>query len=275
MKLQAIGKIRLALSPFEPQWANVPLYLTARGLTTSPVPHPSGEIFDVDVDFHDHLVNVRTGGGLVESVELRARPVSEFYVDLHRALTLAGVDAPLSERPSEVTDPIPFPEDRVHASYDPDAAHRFWRAMLSMDVVMREHRARFRGKASPVQFYWGTFDLAFSLFSGRSAEPPKDAGVIMRLGADAEQVCAGWWPGDERVPEPTFFAYAYPQPSGIDEADVRPETARWDESIREFLLPYEAVRTAADPRQTLLDFLASTQEAAMNRASWPSELVAG
>jgi hypothetical protein len=269
MELQAVGKIRLALSPFEPQWANVPLYVTPRGLNTSAIPHPSGEVFDVDVDLVDHRVRVRTGAGAVEEVELRARPVAEFYADLVAALERAKVPVELSTLPSEVADPIPFPEDTVHREYDPAAVDRFRRALASIDAVMREHRARSSGRTSLVQFFWGTFDLAATRFSGRPATPVGD-NEIMRRSTDAELFCAGWWPGDERVGAPTFFAYAYPKPDGIEAAAVAPAGARWDGAMGEFLLPYDDVRTAADPRRALLDFLDSTFEAGARAGGWPS-----
>jgi len=266
MKLQVVGKVRLALAPFEPQWANVPLYVTARGLTTSPLRHPSGEIFDVDVDLHDHHVRVRTGAGRVEDVELRARPVAEFYEELMRALQRAQVPTEITTTPSEVPDPIPFPDDTTHAAYDPEWAHRFWRALASIDSVMKEHRAPFRGRASPVHFFWGTFDLASTRYSGRAAEPYGD-NEIFRKSTDAEQFCGGWWPGDARVPAPTFFAYAYPKPDGIE------NEPGWDDGMGEFLLPYEDVRTAADPRRALLDFLERTYEAGARLARWDEALV--
>jgi len=273
MELQAIGKIRLALSPPEPQWAHVPLYVTARGLTTSPVPHPSGAVFDVDVDLLDHRVRVRTGDGRVEEIELRARPVAEFYADLVGALERAGVPVELSMLPSEVEDPIPFPEDTTHRSYDAPWVERFHRALLSTDAVMKEHRGRFRGKTTPVHFFWGALDLAVTRFSGRAATPPPGAGEIYRLGGDAEQICGGWWPGSEQFGAPAFFAYAYPKPDGIEDAPLRPGAARWDDALGEFVLPYDAVRAADDPRRTLLEFLESTYDAGAAAARWDRALV--
>jgi hypothetical protein len=248
MELQVIGKVRLALSTPEPQWANVPLYLTGRGLWTSTIPHPSGDVFDLDVDLVDHRVDVRTGSGRVERVLLRA-PVARFYTELMHALERADVPVEISTRPSEVPDPIRFPEDTVHASYDPDAVTRFWRALLAAEAVLREHRARFRGKAPPVQLWWGTLDHSMSLYTGRSLEPPSDANVITRVGGDEAQFCAGFWPGDERTPFSSFFAYMYPQPEGVERARW------WSDDRREFLLPYDDVRATDDPRRTLLEFL--------------------
>ena len=265
MYLQILGKLRLALSPREPQWAHVTLYVTARGLNTSPLPHPNG-VFDVDVDFIDHVVAVRTTDGRTEGVRLEPRSVADFYAELMEALERAGVPVEISTMPQEVPDPIPFPDDRVHASYDPDWANRFWRVLVSVDAVLKEHRGRFRGKASPVHFFWGTFDHTYARFSGRPLEPPPEAGVIEREGGDAEQAAAGFWPGDDKTTFPAFFAYTYPKPDGIEEA------ALWSTDLGEFLLPYDDVRTATDPRRALLDFLDSTYRAGAERAGWRADL---
>ena len=267
MYVQVIGKVRLTLAPMEPQWGQVPLYVTARGLNTSPIPHPAS-VFDIDVDLIDQVVSVRTVRGAVERIRLEPRSVADFYAELMSALAAAGVPVTITELPSEVSDPIPFPDDVGHASYQPEFATRFWRALVSIDSVMKEHRAEFRGKVSPVQFFWGTFDLAYSRFSGRSLEPPADADVITRHGADAEQACGGFWPGDERLPEPAFFAYTFPSPAGIEQAVVKPAAASWNAELGEFLLPYEAVRTAAEPRRDLLDFLETTYRAGTGQAGW-------
>jgi hypothetical protein len=249
MQLQVIGKVRLALSPFEPQWANVPLYMTARGVWTSTIPHPSGEVFDIDLDLVEHRADVRTGSGRVESVSLRTVPVADFYRELMAALERAGVPVEISTLPSEVPNPIAFPEDTVHASYDGEAVTRFWRALLGVEAVLREHRARYRGKAPPVQLWWGTLDLAVTRYTGRPVDVPPDAGIIMRLGGDEECFTAGFWPGDERTPYPAFFAYGYPKPDGV-------ETARWwNTELGEFVVPYDEVRESGDPRRALLEFL--------------------
>jgi hypothetical protein len=269
MYLQVVGKVRLALAPAEPQWGHVPLYLTARGLTTSPVPHPNG-VFDVDVDLVDHVVSVRTGLGAVEQVRLEPRSVADFYAELVGALERAGVPVEISTLAVEVPDPIPFPDDRVHSSYEPEWAARLHRVLLLVDAVLKEHRARFRGKTSPVHFFWGSFDLSYTRFSGRLLEPPPTAGTIMRATHDAEQACAGFWPGDDSFPEAAFFAYTWPQPAGIEAAAVEP--GAWSPQLGEFLLPYESVRTAPDPRRALLDFLETTYRAGAERADWPAEL---
>jgi hypothetical protein len=248
MQLQVIGKVRLALSPLEPQWANVPLYLTTRGLWTSTIPHPSGEAFDIDVDLTEHRVSVRTGSGRVEQTPLHG-PVAAFYTELMSALERAGVPVEISTLPSEVPEPIPFPDDTVHAAYDGAAVTRFHRVLLAVEAVLREHRARFPGKTPPVQLWWGSLDLTATRFSGRRLTVPEDAGVIARVSADEEQFCGGFWPGDARTPYPAFFASTYPKPEGIESAP------RWNAELGELVLPYDDVRRSGDPRRTLLEFL--------------------
>ncbi len=256
MYVQVIGKLRLALSPFEPQWANVPFYLTARGLTTSPM--PAGQrALEGEFDLLSHELVLRTSAGEVERRQLGG-DVAGFYHDVQQMLGRLQIDAPMWPVPTEVNNPIPFAEDHVHRTYDTEHAHRFFLVLSLVDLVMKEHRARFRGRTSPVQFFWGTFDLALLRYSGRAATPPPGAGVIERLGGDAEAICAGWWPGDERIPYPAFFAYVYPAPAGIDQISLKPDTAAWNSEAREFLLPYEKVRLAPDPRTAILEFLSST-----------------
>jgi hypothetical protein len=265
MYLQIIGKLRLALAPMEPEWGQVPLYVTARGLNTSPIPHPNDD-FDVDVDLVDHTVSVRTTRGRDERVRLEPRTVAGFYAELMQALERAGVPVQITTTPSEVPNRTPYPEDVEHSSYEPEWANRFWHALVSVDAVLKEHRARFRGKVSPVQFYWGSFDLAYSRFSGRLVEPPQGADVIMRFAHDAEQICAGFWPGDDTVPEPIFYGYTWPKPDGIETAPG------WNADLGELVLPYDAVRAAPDPRRALLDFLETAYRAGADRATWPAEL---
>ena len=248
MQLQVIGKVRLALSPLEPQWANVPLYLTGRGLWTSTIPHPGGEVFDIDVDLLDHRAAVRTASGRVERVPMHT-PVARFYAELMAALERAGVPVEISVVPSEVPDPIPFPDDTVHATYDAAAVTRFWRVLLAVEAVLREHRARFRGKAPPVQLWWGSLDLTTTRFTGRPVTPPAGADLITRVGGDEEQFCGGFWPGDACTPYAAFFAYMYPKPDDVERAP------RWNDALGEFLLAYDEVRESPDPRRLLLDFL--------------------
>jgi hypothetical protein len=270
MYTQVIGKLRLALSPFEPQWANVPLYVSVRGLTTSPIPVDL-RTFDAELDLIEHVLVMRSSDGRVDRRPLGGS-VAEFYADVMSILRRMDIDVSLSVVPSEVSNPIPFPDDRTHDTYDPAQATRFHRVLSMIAVVMREHRARFRGRTSPVQFFWGTFDLALLRFSGKRVEPPADAGTIMRYGGDAEAICVGWWPGDERSPAPAFFAYGYPAPEGIATVRVEPAAGAWIPTLGEFLLPYDAVRGERDPRRAILDFLESTYTGAAGLMGWDPDL---
>jgi hypothetical protein len=272
MYLQVIGKVRLALSPREPQWSNVPLYLTARGLTTSPMWNGRTGL-EIDVDFTDHQVVLASTQGRLERIPLTPSPVADFYRELMARLGDLDMQVHIWPTPVEVPDPIPFPEDRTHAAYDRAWAHRFWRALSRIDLVMKEHRARFRGRTSPVHFFWGSCDLANTRFSGRPAEPPPGADLVTRLSTDAEQLSAGFWPGDSRLSVPAFYAYAYPKPSGLEDESVRPEEASWNPELGEFVLPYEVVRRSGDPRRTLLEFLESTYQAGASRLDWDPALV--
>jgi Family of unknown function (DUF5996) len=271
MYTQVVGKIRLALSPFEPQWANVPLYLTARGLTTSPVPEGL-RTFDAEFDLVDHRLVLRASDGGSEQLRLRPQTVAEFYADVMAALARLDLEVTISPGPSEVPDPIPFAEDRVHDSYDPAQTNRFFHVLSQVDVVLKEHRARFKGKTTPVQFFWGAFDLALFRFSGRPASPPPGADTIMRYGGDAEQICAGFWPGHVGHSAPAFFGYPYPKPDGIETDAIRPDGASWNAELGEFLFPYDAMRTAPDPRRALLEFLESTYDVAAERMGWSPDL---
>ena len=272
MVTQIVGKLRLALSPFEPQWQNVPLYLTARGLTTTPI--SSGpQIFQVDIDLIGHEVLLLTTRGDLRRITLTARPVAEFYRDFLASLGSLGIEVEISPRPSEVPDPIQFAEDTTHSAYDPAWVRRFFDVLSRIDIVFKEHRAPFRGKTSLVNFFWGTFDLALTRYSGRAVKPPAGAGVIMRKGADAEVICSGFWPGSARVPAPNFFGYAAPAPPGIEKEAVRPAGAHWDPAIKEFLLPYDEVRKAASPRREILDFCESVYAAGARLARWDEALI--
>ena len=251
----------------------MPLYLTGRGLTTSPLwSGRSG--FAIDVDLIDHQVIIAVNDGRLERIALRARPVADFYQELMDRLKALEIDVSITTTPSEVENPIPFPRDTVHASYDPDWAHRFWRLLARIDLVLKEHRGRFRGRTAPVSFWWGTFDLSVSRFSGRPAQPPPDADLIRRVSGDAEQVCVGFWPGNPKLPEPAFFAYAYPKPDGLAQRLVRPDAAGWNPTLGEFILPYEAVRRSRDPRQAILDFAESTFQAGAGLQGWEPALLA-
>jgi hypothetical protein len=274
MYTQVVGKLRLALSPFEPQWANVPLYVTARGLTTSPVPLGL-RTFDAEFDLVDHELVLRTGDRGIERLPLRPQPVAEFFRDVMAALDRLGFAVTISPGPSEVPDPIPFAEDRTHQSYDAEHVNRFFRVLAPADVVLKEHRSWFRGKVTPVQFFWGSFDLVTTRFSGRPLTPPADADTITRYGGDAEQICGGFWPGHPHFPSPAFFAYGYPKPPGIEQAAIAPEEASWNNDLGEFIFPYDAMRAAPDPRRALLDFLDSTYDACAARLDWSADFTHG
>jgi Family of unknown function (DUF5996) len=271
MKLQVVGKVRLALTPFEPQWANVPLYLTARGMTTTPMAY-KGLIFDIDVDLIDHQVVIKTVRGESRCVALTHRPVAEFHADFMSNLSALGIVAEFSPSPSEVSDPIPFAEDTVHATYAPEWANRFWRVLSQVDQVLKDHRARFRGKSTPVHFFWGSFDLALTRFSGRPAEPPPGASFLERRSADAEQICVGFWPGHQRYPRAALFSYTYPKPDGIEEDGILPVGAAWSKDLGEFALPYDDVRTSKSPEEAILQFCESAYSAGARRARWDPEL---
>jgi hypothetical protein len=269
---QIVGKVRLARSPWVNHSWQVTLYVTARGLTTSPIPAANGS-FQVDFDFIDHWLLVRTSDGRVRGLELQPRSVADFNRELMATLRELGVETKIYARPNELADATPFAEDEAHASYDPDAAHRFWQVLVQCDRVFKAFRARFLGKCSPVHFFWGSFDLAVTRFSGRTA-PRHPGGVpnlpdwVAREAYSHEVSSAGFWPGDDRVPYPAFYSYAYPEPAGFAGAVVGPAAAKYDTNLREFLLPYEAVRTAASPDAVLLEFLQRTYEAAADHGKW-------
>ena len=266
MVTQILGKLKLALLPMEPEWGQVPLWVTPRGLTTGPLPDET-RTFAVDLDLVDHSLTIADSNGELVSLPLRP-PVASVYRDLMAALGKLGVKVEVSTLPSEVADPIPFPDDTTHAAYDPEPVDRFRRILVLVDMALREHRAGFKGRTTAVSFWWGTFDLAVTLFSGRPASPPPDADPIMRRGMDAEETCVGFWPGDDRFPDPAFFAYAYPSPEGYAASPVAPRGAFWSDALGEFVLPYEEVRSAASPHDAILAFCRSTHEAAATLGNW-------
>ena len=272
--LQIVGKTRLALAPMQNHWWQSTLYLSARGLTTSPIPYGDRE-FEVELDFIDHLLAVRTSDGERRGIPLEPHSVADFYRRYMALLTAMDIEFDMWPAPNEVADATPFAEDEAHASYDPDAAHRCWRILAQTDRVLKEFRGRFIGKSSPSHVWWGGFDISCTRFSGRTA--PRHPGGIPHLpdsvtveGYSHECISAGWWPGliGGPVAEPAFYAYSYPVPAGCDAAPVKPEAAYYHPQMGEWILPYEAVRAAADPRGMLLDFLQSTYEAAADLAKW-------
>ena len=270
MWTQVVGKVRLALAPLVNHWWQVPLYVTACGLTTSLIPDGT-RAFEITFDFLDHQLRIETSEGERREVPLRPQSVADFYGATMAALADLGITVKIWPVPVEVPAPVPFEEDRRHRAYDPEYARRFWRILVQTERVFTQFRARFVGKVSPVHFFWGSFDLAVTRFSGRPApRHPGAPGVADRVTREAyshEVSSAGFWPG-EGVGFPAFYAYAYPEPEGFDQSPVRPAQAYYDANLHEFLLPYDAVRTAASPDETLLAFLQSTYEAAADAAHW-------
>jgi len=269
---QIVGKIRLARTPWLNHAWHVTLYVTARGLTTSPIPD-GARTFQIDFDFVDHVLWVRTSDGHFRQVVLKPMSVAEFYGDVMHALAGLGITVKINGKPNEIPDAIPFADDRVHASYDRDFANRFWRVLAASNEVFAQFRTGFLGKASPVHFFWGSFDLAVTRFSGRKA--PRHPGGVPNLPDDVAQEAyshevssAGFWPGGGAIDYPAYYSYAYPAPEGFAAAPVRPSQAFFSKELGEFILPYDAVRTAADPRAVLLDFLQSTYDAAADLGKW-------
>lgn len=268
---QIVGKVRLSLTPWLNHGWHVPLYVTARGLGTSPMPI-GGELLEMEFDFIAHRLVCRTSRGDDRMLALRPRTVADFYDELVRLLAVLGVDLAINTMPNEMPDPCPFPDDDRHASYDAEAAHRFWRGLIQVDRVFKLFRSGFLGKVSPVHFFWGSFDLAVTRFSGRPA-PLHPGGVpglpdrVTREAYSHEVSSAGFWPGSDAFPQAAFYSYAYPEPSGFREQPV-PEGASFDPALGEFILPYDAVRAAPSPDAMLLDFLTATYVAAADCGGW-------
>jgi hypothetical protein len=264
---QIVGKVRLALTPLLNHWWNVPLYVTARGLTTSLIPHGERS-FELRFDFVHHLLVLETSDGAVKTIELRAKSVASFYAEFVAMLRSEKIDVKIWPVPVEVPNPIRFDQDQVHAAYDPKAVEKFWRILLSVDAVFYEFRSRFIGKSSPVHFFWGSFDLAVTRFSGRRAPDRPGADAVTREAYSHEVISVGFWPGGGDVKGAAFYAYAAPEPQGLKEARVRPEAAFYDKKLNEFLLMYDDVRGAASPREALLNFCESTYEAGAELGKW-------
>ena len=267
MWTQIVGKTRLALTPRVNHWWNVPFYVTSRGLTTSAIPC-AWRTFEVEFDFLSHTLEIRTSDGMTRALALAPRSVADFYAEYMAALQELGIGVTIRPRPDEVPDPIPFGVDRTHASYDADAAQRFWRVLTQVDRVFKQFRGQFVGKSSPVHFFWGSFDLAVTRFSGRPAPPRPGADSITREAYSHEVISAGFWPGSGPVQEAAFYAYAAPAPAGLADATVLPAAASYHRDLGEFILPYESVRGAPSPDATLLEFLQSTYAAAADLAHW-------
>ena len=264
---QVVGKVRLALSPHVNHWWEVPLYVSARGLATSAIPYRD-RLFELEFDFLDHHLAIRDSAGAARYVPLYRRSVSDFYRELMAVLQSIAIDVKIWPKPVEIPDPIPFDEDTVHAAYDAEAVGRFHRILMSVHCVLTEFRAGFLGKVSPVHFFWGSFDLAVTRFSGRRAPERAGADAITREAYSHECSSAGFWPGGGLVSDAAFYSYTSPEPSGYAQYAVKPSAAFYHPEIKEFLLMYDDVRKAPSPRGALRQFLESTYEAGANLAHW-------
>jgi hypothetical protein len=272
MWTQIVGKVRKARTPWVNHSWHVTLYVTARGLTTSPIPD-GARTFQIDFDFIGHILSIMTSDGAVRHMPLRPRSVADFYQELFANLAALGVQARIHTKPNEVVDAIPFDQDHRHASYDAEYANRFWRALVQADRVFKQFRAGFIGKCSPVHFFWGSFDLAVTRFSGRTA-PEHPGGVpncpdwVTREAYSHEVSSCGFWPGGEQLPYPLFYSYAYPEAQGFSAAPVRPQGARYDGGFHEFILPYDELRRTGQADALLLEFLQSSYDAAADLGRW-------
>ena len=265
MWTQIVGKIRMAASPPLNQWWHVTLYVNPRGLTTGPVPYPPG-IFEIQFDFQKHELDFSTSEGGRLSRPLRPESVAAFYHGVFETLASLGIAVEIDKKPQEVADAVPFDRDSTHCSYDRQYAHRFWRILVSSGKVFERFRSKFQGKCSPVHFFWGSFDLACTRFSGRPAPPRK--GVISGPAYSHEVCSAGFWPGGGVVDEPAYYSYTVPQPPGLEKEPIRPEAAAWNPQLSEFLLMYDDVRRAPSPEQALYEFLESTYDAGARLGKW-------
>ena len=272
MCTQIVGKIRLALSPRVNHFWHTPLYVSARGLTTSLIPCEDGS-FEILFDFIEHVLLIQKSDGTARRLALTPRSVADFYAEVMALLRAMGIEVKIWPVPVELEDPIPFEQDRIHAAYDPDYANRFWRILLSVDAIFKEFRGEFIGKCSPVHFFWGSFDLAVTRFSGRRAPVRDGVDPVTREAYSHEVISHGFWPGGVsaagvRVERPVYYAYAAPEPAGMADRAIRPASAGYDRALSEFIIGYDQVRTAPSPRTALLDFMQSTYEAAATLAGW-------
>lgn len=267
MWTQMVGKVRLRLTPLMNHWWNVPLYVTARGLTTSRIPYGE-KAFELWFDFIRHQLVLETSDGIVKTLPLAPRSVAEFYQEFMGMLRSAGIEVKIWRMPVEIPNPIPFDQDRVHGSYDPASVEKFWRILLPVDAALSQFRSRFIGKCSPVHFFWGSFDLAVTRFSGRRAPERPGADAMTREAYSHEVSSVGFWPGSGDVKDAAFYSYMVPEPQGFKEARVRPDAAYYDRQLGEFLLMYEDVRKAESPSTSLLEFCQSTYEAGASLSKW-------
>ncbi len=269
---QVIGKIRLAHAPMINHWWQVPLYVTCRGLTTSPIPYGTRS-FQLDFDFIDHCLKIQTSRGETATIPLGPRSVADFYAEVMARLRGLGLETRIWPMPVEIADAMPFDQDSEHRSYDPDYVNRFWRALVQVDRVFTLFRSRFIGKVSPVHFFWGSFDLAVTRFSGRPAptltsNTPNLGARVMQEAYSHEVSSCGFWPGNGGFGRPAFFSYAYPEPEGFAQAPMRPDATYYDTDLGQFILPYDAVRQAQSPDAMLMDYLRSTYAAAADLGHW-------
>jgi hypothetical protein len=267
---QIVGKVRMELSPYLNHWWHVTLYVTPCGLTTSAIPS-HGNTFDVSFDFLEHTLFIRTSAGTTKALPLIPRSVAAFYREFMDCLHALGIQVTINTLPSEVSNPIRCDVDEVHASYDPLYAHRFWRILVQIESIMQRYRSPFLGKSSPVHFFWGSFDLALTFFSGRRAPERPGADRMTREAYSHEVISCGFWPGDDRFPTPAFYSYTSPQPSGLPTAPIRPVEAFYSHELGLFLLRYDDVCSASSPELALLEFFQSTYEAGATLARWDRE----
>ncbi|HTZ48494.1 MAG TPA: DUF5996 family protein [Verrucomicrobiae bacterium] len=274
MWMQIVGKVRLALAPATNHWWNVPLYVSARGLTTSLIPYGT-KSFEVEFDFVEHQLRVDASNGQGEQLKLAPRSVADFYAEFMAMLKQLGIEVAIWKMPVEVADPIPFDKDHTHASYDAASVLKFWRILVSTDYVFKVFSTRFIGKTSPVHFFWGSLDLAVTRFSGRRAPPRNDADPILKkIMAEAyshEVISAGFWPGGGGTDDAAFYCYAAPQPVGFEKQALRPKQGFYNSAIGEYVLMYEDLRKASSPTAALLEFLQSTYDAGANTGKWDRE----
>ena len=267
MWTQVVGKIRLEQTPLVNHWWNVPLYVSARGLTTTAMPYED-ILFEMEFDFLDHQLRINCSHGANSTVTLEPKSVAVFYDETMQALRDVGIDIHIWTTPVEIPNPIPFEEDYEHKSYDPEYAQRFWRILALSDKVLQEFRAGFIGKSSPVHFFWGSCDLAVTRFSGRPAPEKPDADPITREAYSHEVISHGFWPGQGPLGKPSYYSYTAPAPDGLSDAKLQPSAAYYSNDMSEFLLHYDDVRTASNPEATLMQFLQSTYEAGADLAKW-------
>lgn len=273
MALQAVGKLKLA-EPFQAQWAEAPLWLNARGLTTGPIPYAGG-VYEVRADFISHEMRWLTSSGASGQLPLGPTSVAAFVDTFLDQLRRAGIDTSITLMPREIPNPILFNEDKEPRPYDRDLVDAWWRILLGARRVLQVFQGRFTGKTQPIGLMWGTFDIRAPFYSGRPASPAPDAGFIRRNAMNAELMEMGWWPGDSSYPKPAFYSFTYPQPKGIENAKVGPNAARWDAGMDEFLLDYDDLRQSGSPDRDLLAFLESTYTAGATAADWDSGLLGG